>query len=86
VQLAVATPLVEASAANAGRRKRNEQSVFGSMLPGGQAGFGALPPFTSAIERMTPVLERLLEEGVSVMMGQAQSGPMASPTAFLRGV
>jgi hypothetical protein len=85
VQLAVATPLVEASermldAANV------MNSVFGSMLPGGQAGFGALPPFTSAIERMTPVLERLLEEGVSVMMGQAQSGPMASPTAFLRGV
>jgi TP901 family phage tail tape measure protein len=85
VQLAVATPLVEASermldAANV------MNSVFGSMLPGGQAGFGALPPFTSAIERMTPVLERLLEEGVSVMMGQAQSGPMSSPTAFLRGV
>jgi TP901 family phage tail tape measure protein len=84
VQLAVATPLVEASqrmldAANV------MNSVFGSMLPGGQAGFGALPPFTSAIERMTPVLERLLEEGVSVMMGQQQSGPMSSPTAFLRG-
>jgi TP901 family phage tail tape measure protein len=84
VQLAVATPLVEASqrmldAANV------MNSVFGSMLPGGQAGFGALPPFTSAIERMTPVLERLLEEGVSVMMGQQQSGPLASPTAFLRG-
>jgi TP901 family phage tail tape measure protein len=84
VQLAVATPLVEASqrmldAANV------MNSVFGSMLPGGQAGFGALPPFTSAIERMTPVLERLLEEGVSVMMGQTQSGPLASPTAFLRG-
>jgi TP901 family phage tail tape measure protein len=84
VQLAVATPLVEASermldAANV------MNSVFGSMLPGGQAGFGALPPFTSAIERITPVLERLLEEGVSVMMGQQQSGPLASPTAFLRG-
>jgi TP901 family phage tail tape measure protein len=85
VQLAVATPLVEASermldAANV------MNSVFGSMLPGGQAGFGALPPFTSAIERMTPVLERLLAEGVSVMVGQPQSGPLGSPTAFLRGV
>jgi hypothetical protein len=86
VQLAVATPLVEASermldAANIMNR------VFGSMMPGGETGFGALPPFTSAIERMTPVLERLLSEGVSVMMGQqSNAGPLGSPTAFLRGV
>jgi TP901 family phage tail tape measure protein len=86
VQLAVATPLVEASyrmldAADVMNR------VFGSMMPGSESGFGALPPFTSAIERMTPVLERLLEEGVSVMMGQrGDTGPMSSPTAFLRGV
>lgn len=85
VQLAVATPLVEASyrmldAADVMNR------VFGSMMPGGETGFGALPPFTNAIERMTPVLERLLEEGVSVMMGQrSDSGPLGSPTAFLRG-
>jgi TP901 family phage tail tape measure protein len=86
IQLAVATPLVEASermldAANV------MNSVFGSMMPGAETGFGALPPFTSAIERMTPVLERLLSEGVSVMMGQqSNAGPLASPTAFLRGV
>jgi TP901 family phage tail tape measure protein len=86
IQLAVATPLVEAShrmldAADVMNR------VFGSMMPGSETGFGALPPFTSAIERMTPVLERLLEEGVSVMMGQrSDSGPLGSPTAFLRGV
>jgi hypothetical protein len=86
IQLAVATPLVEAShrmldAADVMNR------VFGSMMPGSETGFGALPPFTSAIERMTPVLERLLEEGVSVMMGQQSgAGPLASPTAFLRGV
>jgi len=86
IQLAVATPLVEASnrmldAANVMNR------VFGSMIPGQELGFGALPPFTSAIERMTPVLERLLSEGVSVMMGQqSNAGPLGSPTAFLRGV
>jgi uncharacterized small protein (DUF1192 family) len=85
IQLAVATPLVEAShrmldAADVMNR------VFGSMMPGSESGFGALPPFTSAIERMTPVLERLLSEGVSVMMGQrSDSGPLGSPTAFLRG-
>lgn len=65
VQLAVATPLVEAStrmldAANI------MNTVFGSMMPGQETMFGALPPFTSAIERMTPVLERLLLEGVTI--------------------
>jgi hypothetical protein len=61
--------------------------VFGSMMPGGETGFGALPPFTSAIERMTPVLERLLSEGVSIQMGSSAVSSIArSPTAFLRGV
>jgi len=62
-------------------------AVFGSMMPGGETGFGALPPFTSAIERMTPVLERLLDEGVSIVSGTrpAAGGPVQSPTAFLRG-
>jgi uncharacterized small protein (DUF1192 family) len=86
IQLAVATPLVEASERMLDAAKVMN-SVFGSMMPGAETGFGALPPFTSAIERMTPVLERLLSEGVSVMMGQqSNAGPLASPTAFLRGV
>lgn len=81
VQFAVSTPLVEASvrmldAANIMNR------VLAPMDAASSAGFGALPPFTSAIDRMTPVLERLLRDGVSINVG-APSG--ASPRwAFLR--
>ena len=83
VQLAVATPLVEASRTmlDAANIMRN---TFGSMLPG-SVGFGALPPFTDVLSRMTPVLERLLQEGVSINVGQPSVQSAATPQfGFLR--
>jgi hypothetical protein len=82
VQLAVATPLLTAStvmldAANIMR------DTFASMMPGGQ-GFGSLPPFTDAIARMTPVLERLLVEGVSINVGTSAASTQQSSLAYLR--
>jgi hypothetical protein len=84
IQLAVSTPLVEASrtmldAANIMR------STFGSMMPG-SIGFGALPPFTDVLSRMTPVLERLLTEGVEIRTQSTAPGTSASITAALRTI
>jgi hypothetical protein len=83
VQLAVATPLLEASRLMLDAATMM-QHTFGSMLPG-SVGFGALPPFTDVLSRMTPVLERLLDEGVSINVGK-QSPSVAAPPqlAFLR--
>jgi hypothetical protein len=54
------------------------------MMPGQEMGFGALPPFTSAIERITPVLERLLLEGVSISFNGAAAVANDS-NEYLRG-
>jgi len=83
-QLAVATPLMEASHVmlDAAQLMRD---TFASLLPTAPgAGFGALPPFTSAIARMTPVLERLLAEGVSVAVAATTPTASGSSTAHLR--
>lgn len=85
VQLAVATPLVDASIRML-EASQNMQRIFGAVGPDGAPGFSALPAFNSAIERMTPVLERLLAEGVSINVGGAAPATGGSSTAYLRGV
>jgi hypothetical protein len=65
---------------------QNMQRIFGAVGPDGAPGFSALPAFNSAIERMTPVLERLLSEGVSINVGGAAPATGGSSTAYLRGV
>ena len=84
VQLAVATPLLDASIRML-EASQNMQRIFGAVGPDGAPGFSALPAFNSAIERMTPVLERLLSEGVSINVGGG-SASLPSSTAYLRGV
>lgn len=61
VQLAVATPLVEASYAMLDAAVSIRNTFTGSGFD-----LSVLPPFTSAISRITPVLERLLAEGVVI--------------------
>ena len=85
VQLAVATPLLDASIRML-EASQNMQRIFGAVGPDGAPGFSALPAFNSAIERMTPVLERLLSEGVSINVGGAAPATGGSSTAYLRGV
>jgi len=86
-QLAVATPLLDASRMmfDAAQLMRD---TFASLLPSSPtAGFSALPPFTSAIERMTPVLERLLADGVSISVASGATGTATgASTAHLRGI
>ena len=83
VQLAVATPLVEASRVmlDAATIMRD---TFGGMLPG-NVGFGNIPPFTDVLARMTPLLERLVTEGVSINVSQQSVAVASTPQlAFLR--
>jgi predicted nucleic acid-binding Zn-ribbon protein len=85
-QLAVATPLLEASNVmlDAAQMMRD---TFASLAPHGEfGGLRVLPPFTSAIERMTPVLERLLSDGVSINVAATTSTAVVSPTAHLRNL
>jgi hypothetical protein len=84
VQLAVATPLLDASIRML-EASQNMQRIFGAVGVEGAIGFSALPAFNSAIERVTPVLERLLAEGVSINVGAAPASG-GSTTAYLRGV
>ena len=85
VQLAVSTPLVEAS-----NRMLDAatlmQRVFGGMLPGTMTPDATMGNFTSVLSRMTPVLERLLTEGVEIRQASTAPGTSASITAALRGV
>jgi len=84
VQLAVATPLVEAAvsmkaSANIIAATLGEGSPLGSL----GSGFGE---FTGVLDRMTPVLERLLEEGIDINASVSGSGTQQqSRTAVLRG-
>jgi hypothetical protein len=83
VQLAVATPLVEASlrmldAANI------MNAVFGNMLPGTEMGFGSVSPFTNVLQRMTPLLERIIDEGISVNVSQQIGARPGSRLAAFR--
>ena len=40
------------------------------------SGFDALPPFTASLERLTPLLDRLILEGVEIRMPSTQTiGP-----------
>lgn len=85
VQLAVATPLLDASIRML-EASQNMQRIFGAVGVEGAVGFSALPAFNSAIERITPVLERLLAEGVSISVGESAPASGGSSTAYLRGV
>lgn len=68
VQFAVATPLVEASL------RMLEAARLFSGVGAGQTGlFDAVPPFTAVLERLTPVLDRLIAEGVDVNVGTTGS-------------
>jgi hypothetical protein len=85
VQLAVAVPLVEASMRFLAATE-NMERIFGGMETV-RPDWSALPPFTSAIERLTPVLERLIEQGVEVRVAQRRYEQASGlQTAALRGV
>jgi hypothetical protein len=65
VQFAVMTPIVEASI----RMLQAANLMTGALggTPGtGQDNLAALPPFTASLERLTPVLDRLIREGVAI--------------------
>jgi hypothetical protein len=65
VQFAVATPIVEASI-----RMLDAARTLAGI--GGETGmFASIPPFTEAIERLTPLLDRLILEGVSINVNSA---------------
>lgn len=88
VQFAVATPLVEASLRMMDAATLLNDNLAALLPTGPGMGFGAMPPFTSALERLTPVLERLLAEGVSISVATAgaAAGAPGSATAALRGI
>jgi len=82
VQLAVSTPLLEASNRMLDAATMMQQ-VFGSMLPGSMTPDASMGNFAGVLSRMTPVLERLLTEGVEIRTaGLAQ--PQSAGLAFLR--
>lgn len=75
VQFAVATPIVEASI-----RMLQAANLLAAAVGGGDltrdSGFDALPPFTASLERLTPLLDRLILEGVEIRMPTTQTfGP-----------
>jgi phage-related protein len=75
VQFAVATPIVEASI-----RMLQAANLLAAAVGGGDltrdSGFDALPPFTASLERLTPLLDRLILEGVEIRMPSTQTiGP-----------
>ena len=67
VQLAVATPLVEAAFMMLEAATRMDETLTALMPndPGGN-GPGGMGAFTSALDRLTPTLERLASDGVSI--------------------
>jgi hypothetical protein len=72
VQFAVMTPIVEASI----RMLQAANLMTGALggTPGtGQDNLAALPPFTASLERLTPLLDRLIREGVAISLN-----PLAS--------
>jgi hypothetical protein len=84
VQFAVATPLVEASDGmlEAATMMRDALAAF---TGGGEADFRVLPPFTTAIANLTPVLERMLAEGVNVRVAvPTQPNPWVPTFGALR--
>ena len=66
VQFAVATPIVEASIRMLQAAKLLSDAVGGNIDFTRDTGFDALPPFTASIERLTPLLTRLITEGVAI--------------------
>jgi hypothetical protein len=63
------TPIVEASIRMLQAAELMAGTVGGNT-PLRDTGFEVLPPFTEAIERLTPLLDRLVLEGVSVNVQQ----------------
>lgn len=64
VQFAVATPLVEASM----MMLQAARTLVGAGDPASGL-FAPIPPFTAVLERLTPILDRLIVEGVDVNVG-----------------
>lgn len=86
VQLAVATPLVEAAT-----DIRASARIMAETLGSGGSfmqHINGLSDFSNVLDRLTPVLERMLDEGVRVYSPQRASEPQigSSRTAALRGV
>lgn len=83
LQLAVATPLVEASRMFA-MAAEGIANVFGGVA--GSQGASGMLPFSEAITNLTPVLERLLSEGVSISVNAGGGGAPNRDrgTAYLR--
>jgi hypothetical protein len=86
LQFGIATPLLEASENMLDAATMMKQ-IFGGMLgdsPTASLG-SVIAPFTNVLERMTPVLERLLVEGVSINLGTGD-GDLLNRNAALRGL
>lgn len=79
IQLAVATPFVEASTLMHEAAGRISQAFA-------PEGGGAFAEFVGVLDRLTPVLERFLREGVDLNIPTASPGRPADRTGALRGV
>jgi hypothetical protein len=86
LQFGIATPLLDASE-NMLDAAMMMKEAFSGMLPSAPNLGDVMSPFTNVLARMTPVLEELLENGVSINLNQAAAtGPSTGRTPFLRGL
>ena len=85
MQFAVATPIAEAADTML-RAAELMESVFENLLPTAFTPDGGMPAFTSVLDRMTPVLERLLEEGVHIGVATTTTASPDANTGVLRFV
>jgi len=83
LQFGIATPLLDASE-NMLDAAMMMKEAFSGMLPSAPNLGEVMSPFTNVLERMTPVLERLLVEGVSINVG-AGDGTLMNRNSALRG-
>jgi hypothetical protein len=86
LQFGIATPLLDASE-NMLDAAMMMKEAFSGMLPSAPNLGDVMLPFTNVLARMTPVLEELLENGVSINLNQAAAtGTGTGRTSFLRGL
>jgi hypothetical protein len=86
LQFGIATPLLDASE-NMLDAAMMMKEAFSGMLPSAPNLGDVMLPFTNVLARMTPVLEELLENGVSINLNQAAAtGTGTGRTPFLRGL